>query len=128
MSFIYTNPNPVGALIGDCAVRAVAIATGLSWDEAYERLTEYGFRMKNLPNADSVWGAFLLDNGFRRSAIPNTCPICYTVRDFCRDHPQGTYVLGTGSHVVTVIDGDYYDTWDSGSEVPVMYWREYGIL
>ncbi len=123
MSFIYTNPNPAGALIGDCAVRAVAIATGMSWDEAYERLTEYGFRMKNLPNADSVWGAFLLDNGFRRSAIPNTCPICYTVRDFCRDHPQGTYVLGTGSHVVTVIDGDYYDTWDSGSEVPVVYWR-----
>lgn len=121
--YIFTNPNPAGALIGDCAVRAIAIAINLTWDDAYARLVEYGFYMKNLPNADSVWGAFLKDHGFIRKAIPDTCPACYTVRNFCEDHPQGTYVLGTGSHVVAVVDGCYYDTWDSGDEVPIMYWR-----
>jgi hypothetical protein len=25
--------------------------------------------------------------------------------------------VGTGTHVVAVIDGDYYDAWDSGNEV-----------
>lgn len=128
MRYIFTNPNPNKILIGDCAVRAVAIALGITWDKAYEKLTEYGFKLKNLPNADSVWGAVLKDEGFERNVIPNICPNCYTVRDFCRNHPKGTYVLATGTHVVAVIDGNYYDTWDSGDEVPVMFWRKYGIL
>lgn len=99
-----------------------------SWDDTYKSLTEYGYEMKNLPNADSVWGAFLKDSGFTRSTVPNTCPLCYTVRDFCRNYPKGVYVLGTGTHVVTVVDGNYYDTWDSGDEIPIFYWRKDGIL
>lgn len=129
MAYKYTNPNPKGALIGDCAVRAIALANGLTWNEAYKMLTAYGYRMKNLPNADAVWSAALKDLGFKRRSIPDTCPDCYTIREFCEDHPAGTYVLGTGSHVVAVKDGNYYDTWDSGDEVPVMYWRkDNGIL
>ena len=27
-------------------------------------------------------------------------------------------------HVVTVQDGKYYDTWDSGNEIPVYYWEK----
>ena len=121
--YIFTNPNPRGILIGDCAVRAVAIATGQTWDETYRILTQYGYELKNLPNADVVWSEVLKDYGFVRRVIPNTCPSCYTVRQFCIDHPKGTYVLATGSHVVAVKDGDYYDSWDSGDEVPIMYWR-----
>ena len=56
--------------------------------------------------------------------MPNMCPPCYTVKDFCKDHPVGTYILATGSHVVTVVDGNYYDTWDSGTEVPIYYWKK----
>jgi hypothetical protein len=70
--YVYVNPNPRGQLIGDCAVRALSIALGTSWDETYLALTEYGFRLKNLPNADSVWGELLRDNGFTRRAIPDT--------------------------------------------------------
>lgn len=54
MRFIYTNPNPKGAHVGDCAVRAIAIANDLDWDTAYLILSDYGFRMKNMPNADSM--------------------------------------------------------------------------
>ena len=123
MAFRFINPNPKGNLIGDCAVRAVAVSLGVTWDEAYTILTDYGFRLKNMPNADSVWSAVLKDYGFERKAIPNSCPACYTVREFCRDHPKGTYVLGTGTHVIAVIDGDYFDTWDSGDEVPSFFWK-----
>ena len=51
-------------------------------------------------------------------------PDYYTVEDFCADHPKGTYVLGTGSHAVAVVDGFYYDAWDSGNEIPIYYWKE----
>ena len=60
--------------------------------------------------------------GFYRMAIPSKCPDCYTVDDFCRDHPYGTYVLGLGGHVATVIDGCLYDSWDSSREVPIYMW------
>ncbi|MCR5475522.1 MAG: hypothetical protein K6F28_10025 [Lachnospiraceae bacterium] len=126
--YIFANPNPAGLKIGDCVVRAIAISSGMDWDTAYNILVDYGFNMKEMPNANSVWGQLLIDSGFTRHVIPDTCPACYTVREFCRDHPKGTYVLGTGSHVVAVIDGNYYDTWDSGDEVPLIYWREYGTL
>lgn len=130
MGYIYTNPNPKGAITGDCVVRAVAIANDISWDMAYLVLSDYGFRMKNMPNADSVWSRALKDFGFARKIIPDSCPVCYTIREFCEDHPEGIYILGTGSHVVAVKDGNYIDTWDSGDEVPIVYWRKerHGIL
>ena len=48
----------------------------------------------------------------------------YTVNDFCADHPTGTYILCIDGHVVTVQDGKYFDTWDSGNEIPVYYWEK----
>ena len=119
----FVNPNPRGLLIGDCAVRAAAIACEMTWDEAYTGLCDMGLYLKNMPNADSVWGAFLKSMGFVR----HTCPECYSVRAFSEDHPRGTYVLGTGNHVVAVIDGNYCDTWDSGDEIPIVYWREVNL-
>ncbi len=59
-----------------------------------------------------------------RINVPDTCPHCYTIRDFAYDHPFGTYLVGTGKHVVTIIDGNYYDTWDSGGEIPIYYWKK----
>jgi hypothetical protein len=47
---------------------------------------------------------------------------------FCADHPNGTYVVSTGSHVVAVVDGDYYDTSDTGSEIPIAYFEKEAML
>ena len=120
--WIKYNPSPTGRKVGDCSVRAVAKALKIDWEEAYMRLSDAGFLMGDMPNSDSVWGAVLREEGFKRYIVPNSCPDCYTVKDFCIDHPRGTYVLGTGGHVVTVVNGDYFDSWDSGEEIPIFYW------
>lgn len=80
--------------------------------------------MFEMPSSNAVWAAFLYREGYRRHVIPNTCPFCYTVKQFTLDHPSGRYLLATGSHVVAVIDGDYYDTWNSGDEIPIYYWKK----
>ena len=116
------NPNPTGRRVGDCAVRAIAKALGTDWETAYVKLTAAGMLMGDMPSSDSVWGAVLRSKGYRREALPNECPDCYTAEDFCRDHPSGTYVLGFGGHVATVVDGTIYDSWDSGRETPIYYW------
>lgn len=116
------NNNPTGRNVGDCAVRAISKALKMDWETAYLNIVRNGFQMGDMPSADSVWGALLRQHGFYRSAIPNTCPACYTAADFCRDHPEGTYVLGFGGHVATVVDGDLYDSWNSSNEIPVYVW------
>ena len=124
MSFVQANPNPRNGRVGDCVIRAITLATDSTWEKVYSELTAYGFMMGDMPSSNEVWGQYLKDKGFKRSIIPDDCPKdCYTIRDFCVDNPKGTYILGTGSHVVAVIDGDYLDTWDSGNEIPIYFWR-----
>lgn len=120
--WIKYNPNPTGRSVGDCAVRAVAKALDMSWEDAYVLICVNGYAMGDMPSSDSVWGSVLRQNGFYKKAISNTCPDCYTVQDFCEDHPAGTYVLGFGGHTATVVDGDLYDSWDSHNEIPIYVW------
>ena len=122
----YYNPNPVKANggVGDCSVRAIAKALDLTWEQAYVRLALNGFLMGDVISSDLVWGSVLRQEGFVREVIPNTCPDCYTVDEFCRDHPQGVYVLKSNGHVATVEDGILYDSWNSKMNVPIYYWHK----
>lgn len=121
--YIYHNENPKKRNVGDCVVRAIAKATGDSWGKTYLGLCIKGYELCDMPSANSVWGAYLIGKGFEREIIPNTCPDCYTVEDFCNDYPTGTYILALSSHAVCVIDGDVFDTWNSTTESPIYYWR-----
>ena len=119
----YYNPNPVrqsGA--GDCSIRAVSKALGLTWEQAYAKLALNGYLMGDVISSDLVWGAALRDAGFRREAVPNTCPDCYTVEEFCKDHPAGVFVIKSSNHVATAVDGILYDSWDSSMNVPIYFW------
>jgi len=120
--WIKFNPNPVGRMVGDCAVRAISVALNVSWEDAFDLITENARAMGDMPSSDSVWGSVLRQHGFYRLNIPNNCPDCYTADDFCRDYPHGIYVLGFGGHVATVVDGNLYDSWNSSSEIPVYMW------
>lgn len=120
----YWNENPAGRNVGDCAVRAVAVALGVDWETAYLMISDAGYKMADMPSSNSVWGAVLRQNGFYRHTIPNTCPDCYTINDFAEDHPKGVYVVCTGNHVCTIRDGLVFDSWDSTQEIPQFYWAK----
>lgn len=118
------NINPEKKQTGDCVIRAIGTVTDKEWDDTFLELMAKAFQMKEMPSQNNVWGAYLHDLGFKRFVIEDTCPDCYNVKDFAQDHPKGRYVVGTGTHVIAVIDGNYYDTWDSGEEIPVYYWEK----
>ena len=104
-------------------IRAIAIATGKRWYDVYDALCRMGREEANVISANSVWGRYLYKLGFEPFLLPDECPTCTTVRKFCEMYPFGTYIIGTGSHAVCVIDGDYYDSWDSGEETPSYFWQ-----
>lgn len=121
--WIKTNPNPEYKQVPDCVIRALSTALNKSWLEVYDDLCAIGRVEYNMPSADAVWGKYLYQQGFEPFLLPETCPKCITVKRFCIMYPHGIYVIGTGSHAVAVIDGDYYDSWDSGNEQPSFFWR-----
>lgn len=105
-------------------IRAISILTDRSWRYTFMELCIFAYTMFDMPSSNAVWSAYLMSLGYTRYVIPNTCPDCYSVRQFCIDNSRGKYLLATGTHVVTVIDGDYYDTWDSGDEIPIYYFTK----
>jgi hypothetical protein len=124
MAWIYSNPNPFKRSVSDCAVRALSVAECLPWHDAYFLLCVTGAELGNLPDAKDVFRATLRKRGYKRHTLPDTCPDCYTLNDFCVSCKRGTYIVGVGDHVVAVIDGNYYDTWDSGDEIPLYFYSK----
>ena len=121
--WIRCNPNPLGKQTSDCVIRAIAIATEQSWRRTYRELCDLGEIEAEMPNTNSLWGLYLKQKGAKQFLLPESCPQCMSVRAFCERFPEGVYVIGTGTHAVCCIDGDYYDSFDSGSETPAYFWR-----
>ena len=117
MSYIYYNPNPKHKSTGDCVIRMLCRIFGFTWQEAYLALSEVVLTEYEMPSDNDIWEKYLKTHGFRKGILEHTCPDCMTVRDFADTYSQGIFVACTGKHVVAVIDGNYYDAWDSGDEV-----------
>lgn len=124
MSYVYLNVNPDKNKTTDCVIRAVSFALDQPWEMTFTHIAVECLIHHDMPEANYIWAGYLKSKGYKRRLIPDTCPNCYTVRDFCLDYPHGTYILGTGSHAVAVRDGDYYDIWDCGDEIPIYYWMK----
>lgn len=121
----FYNPNPVGrTTVGDCSVRAISKALGITWDEAHDELSQTSKQMGDIMNSNDVISAVLRHNGFYKEGLPCTYKHCFTVREFAEENPVGTYVVGTGTHVVTIINGDYFDAWPSGDESVIYFWTK----
>ncbi len=122
----YYNPNPLKQEGADCVVRAFCKATGKDWDTVYNELCDLGRELKDMPNSDRVWKAYV---GNEDEFIEHTIRIKKgmrrpTVDSFAREHKQGTYVLSVANHLVTVVDGFHYDTWDCSDKSVYKYWEK----
>lgn len=123
--WIKANPNPCGKEAPDCVIRAIAIALNMSWFQVFDELCSVARSDCNMPSADTVWGHYLYLKGFEPFILPQNCPRCITVQAFTEIFPNGTYIIGTGNHAICVINGNYYDSWNSGEEVPSFFWKIY---
>jgi len=117
------NPNPKGKNVGDCVVRAISLATDQEWDKVYFDLCLQGYMQSDMPSSNEVWSAYLADRGWAYHRLQDSCPFCYTIEDFCKEHSGGTFIVATGTHVICVKDGNYLDAWDSGDRIPLFYFE-----
>lgn len=127
LGYVYYNPNPLRRNnAGDCTVRAITKIfenDGYDWEKTYAALCAQGMRYGDMPSANSVWGSFLLDHGFEEHSIMSKCRECYTVEQFCRDHPKGEFIVGTDQHAIAVVNSDIWDVFDSRDMYPTYYFE-----
>jgi hypothetical protein len=136
--YIHYNDNPFNLDTGDCVIRAISTALNYNWFMVHDELSFLSRKMADMPSSNRVWKQYLKEKGYAEEVIETHCPNCLTLIDFCRSHPQGRYILSTaeytkardnlivtGTHLVAVIDGDYYDTWDSGDDIPLSHFYIY---
>ena len=109
--------------MGDCVVRAIAVATNQDWHRVYKCLYRMGDFEEDMMSSNAAWGKYLYLMGFDPFLLPESCPRCVTIKEFTRYFPRGRYIIGTGTHAVAVIDGDYYDTFDSGGLTPSYFFE-----
>lgn len=118
--FVYYQPNKKDTKdkVGDCQVRALSKVMEKTWLEVFDltipicrELQTYTIFACDLNKTKEVMSKL----GFVYSGISNKKGTKRpTVDEFAKVHPTGRYVVSVARHVVAVVDGKYYDTWDSG--------------
>lgn len=122
-TYRFFNPNPVGSVRKrDCVIRAICAVFNIPWDDAFDMLAERAKQMGTTMDENAVYGSLLRQYGFNMATVPSYCHDCLTGKEFCEDNPTGIYVLGFDGHVATVINGQIWDTFDSGDEIVMYYW------
>lgn len=119
--YVYYQPNKkdLKDKYGDCTIRALTKALNISWLEAFD-MTIPVCREEQLPNVFfapiEVRKRVMKSLGFDYVGISNKKGAKRpTVDSFAKEHPLGRYICNVANHEVAVVDGKYYDTWDSGN-------------
>ena len=118
--FAYFQPNKkdLKDKVGDCQIRALCKTLNISWVEAFDLTIPICRELQTYTIFDcdlKKTKAAMETLGFSYTGISNKKGSKRpTVDSFAKDHPTGKYIVSVAHHVVAVVDGKYYDTWDSG--------------
>ena len=118
--FVYYQPNKkdLKDKVGDCQIRALSKALNKTWVETFDIITPIcrDLQVMDIFSCDLKKTKEAMDTlGFAYTGVSNKKGTKRpTVDSFAKEHKAGTYIVTVAHHVVAVVDGKYYDTWDSG--------------
>lgn len=132
------NANSKNINKGDCAVRAMSLGYGIDYDVVYKELKqiqkEYGYMSYNSTKSIEEFihrhGGQLVKDIITDSNTGEYSPSrVFTVDKFSELYSSGTYLLFTSrtenkpsDHMIAIIDGDVYDTWNSLNDIVKKAW------
>lgn len=124
-TYKYYQPNKkdLKDKYGDCVIRALTKVMNKEWLEVFDEIHPISREMQVPFNCKPCYEEYLKQNGFEYTGISNKKGSKRpTVEGFALAHKKGTYYLNVANHCVAVVDGKYYDTWDSGTCCLYGYW------
>lgn len=109
---------------GDCVIRCLTKAFDKSWLSIFDDLQPLSRELQVPFNTRPCYEKYLDGKGCIYYGISNKKGTKRpTVLSFAKEHKTGTYILRVAHHLVTVVNGIYYDTWDCGSKSLYGYWE-----
>lgn len=112
--------------IGDCVVRATAIATQQGYKEVWDNLFSTAKEIGFFPNHDQVCNKYLLDNGWKEIKFGKECVRMNDER--VTEQAKGRFIICyTRKHWVAMKDNTIYDTWNSSTNSMDEYSRVFRI-
>ena len=118
--YVYYQPNKKDLKdeYGDCQIRALCKVLDVDWVTAFDLTIPICREMQTYTifgGTCKIGQSNLAKLGLEYHGVSNkrgtTRP---TVDSFAKDHPKGRFICKVANHVVAVVDGQYFDTWDSG--------------
>lgn len=113
----YYNANVHNNFIDDCTIRAISLAEDLTWNEAYNKLSNLA-RKSGLMMDDVRFIEDYLDDRYKRECFEKT-----SVGDFVNKHPMGIYLITMANHITVAVNGTIFDTFDCSDRIIRCAWR-----
>tara|TARA_R100000995_G_C3392239_1_gene81036 strand:+ start:106 stop:555 length:450 start_codon:yes stop_codon:yes gene_type:complete len=105
--------------VGDCVVRALAIATKEDYKSVRSELWDISLKNGDMPNGNQTYEEFLEKRGFiKEKKIKGYCLGQYPV-----SHKE-VYVVCLAKHLVCLDEGLVRDTWDCRRKYPYNTWKK----
>lgn len=119
VGFIYWNENPENEIKGDCVNRAIAYASGYSYDDITEKLYYTGKLLECDPLCVDCY-EFLLTDYFGFEPIDCEGLILY---EFAERHPVGLYLVRSNGHISVLDNYNVIDIWDCRDMLLTKAWK-----
>ncbi len=113
----YYNNNALGLFENDCTVRSISTATGNSWDDTYEHLSNIA-RLQGTMMDDGEFIRNYLDERYERiNNIPRT------VGEVAGAYPDNVLLITMMGHIVCSKYGVVYDSFDCRNRIAEYCWK-----
>lgn len=101
----YCNRNPLGKLEDDCVIRSISCATGRSWDNVYDELSDLAqFNGTMMDSKGFV--LWYLDTHYKQIDTPEY------VGELSELYPDNVLLCTMKGHICCIKNGVIYDTFD----------------
>lgn len=117
------NPNPQNKDANDCALRAFCKAFDMTWEEAFDITSAQAKKDAVTFNENENLKKIIRQNGFEKDKDYPENSEKITLNEFALIHPSGTYLCFMRGHIACVSEGEFWDSWDSGSKKVNEVWK-----
>jgi hypothetical protein len=122
MAFSNETANPVNDC-NDCIVRSTAKVFNEDWQSVMRKFCDKAIEMYLMPNDGRVAQEVLANYPVQATYLRHDERL--TVHQLAESNPSGKFIAltkGVQSHAIGIVNGDWFDIYDSGDEELEYYW------
>jgi len=100
-------------LVGDCVMRAIAIALNQDYKQTFIELSKLSVEMLTPPNQRKCYEAYLKSKGWiKHKPLRDTNNKKLRVYDFHKYSGDGIFLVHTTKHLTCIINDTLWDSWN----------------